>query len=48
MGRKDGKMNGWKVERRYHSELIFKISLLIVGFMAAAALLIYEGYIRVR
>jgi hypothetical protein len=41
-------MNGWKVERRYHSELIFKIFLLIAGFMAGAALLIYESYIHVR
>jgi hypothetical protein len=32
----------------FNAELTFKISLLILGFVAGGALLIYEGYLRAR
>lgn len=42
-------MGGWK--RRAHAfnwELTFKISSLILGFMAVGALLIYESFVQAR
>lgn len=41
-------MSDLKWARPFNSELTFKISLLILGFMAGGALLIYEGYLRAR
>jgi hypothetical protein len=43
------RMSDWKKGLHpFDSELIFKISLLIFGFMAGALLLIYQAYSRVR
>ena len=42
-------MSDWKKgPHPFDSELIFKISLLIFGFMAGGLLLIYQAYSRVR
>jgi hypothetical protein len=41
-------MSDLKWARPFNSELTFKISLLILWFMAGGALLIYEGYLRAR
>ena len=38
-------MNGWKITRLTNSDLIFKIALLVLGFAAAAAALIYNFYL---
>lgn len=38
-------MNGWKTTRLTNSDLIFKIALLVLGFAAAMAGLIYNSYI---
>ena len=38
-------MNGWKTTRLTNSDLIIKIALLVLGFAAVAAMLIYNSYI---
>ena len=38
-------MNGWKTTRLTNSDLIIKIALLVFGFAAVAAMLIYNSYI---
>jgi hypothetical protein len=41
-------LGGWKKEHRSISDLAIYIALLIFGSMAAAALLIYQNYLRAR
>jgi len=41
-------MGRWKRARVFNWELLFKISSLILGFMAVGALLIYDSYINAR
>ena len=38
-------MNGWKATRLTNWGLITKIALLVLGFAAAAAILIYNSYL---
>jgi hypothetical protein len=48
--RQEGKnrMSDLKGAWPFNAELTFKISLLILGFMAGGALLIFVGYSRAR
>ena len=41
-------MSDLKRARPFNSELTFKISLLILGFMAGGVLLIFAGYLRAQ
>ena len=38
-------MNGWKTTRLTNSDLIIKIALLVLGFAAVTAILIYNSYL---
>jgi hypothetical protein len=41
-------MRRWKRARVFNWELMFKISSLVLGFMALGALLIYESFIQAQ
>jgi hypothetical protein len=42
------RMRRWKRAHAFNWELMFKISSLILGFMALGALLIYESFIQAQ
>jgi hypothetical protein len=42
------RMRRWKRAQVFNWELMFKISSLILGFMALGALLIYESFIQAQ
>jgi hypothetical protein len=42
------RVGGWKTEHRFISERAIYISMLILGFLVAAALLIYQNYMYAR